>query len=152
MLKSFIPASFVLSAILVAACGGDDGSVRLSKADFIAEADPICHEAVANIRAIAEPTSDEEAKAAFAELKGIIDGMLDDLRDLRPPAEDEDVLEEMYDKMDRLVTIWAPSLDVASADAAAEFERLEAESTQLEADIREIAETYGFESCGLEDE
>jgi hypothetical protein len=154
MLKPLIPVSLVLAAVLVAACGGDDGDggERLSKADFIAQADEICHEAIAATAGIEEPQSEEEGRAAFAELEAIFDGMLDDLRELQPPAEDEDMLEEMYDEIDELVAMGEQLFDPAVAEDAAEFQRWEAEMTQLEAEIKEIAETYGFESCGIEEE
>ncbi len=153
-MKSMVTASLVLAAVLVAACGGggDDGGERLSKADFIAQADTICHEAIADVQAIPEPASEEEAQAAFAELKGILDGMLDDLRGLQPPAADEDTLEEMYDKIDRLVTLSGEALDVAAVGDREEYASIETEATQLEDEIKQIAETYGFESCGIEEE
>lgn len=138
-------------AILMTACGGngDDGGDRLSKADFIGKADPLCRDAVAAVRAIPEPSSQDEAIDAFDDLQGIIDGMLDDLRDLRPPAEDEDTLAEMYDKIDEMVTL---SGELLRSESEEDFRRLDPQITQLEAEVAAIATEYGFESCGLEPE
>lgn len=150
MFRLLIPAAFLATAVLLTACGGDDGGgERLSKADFIAQADAICHDAVVAVQAIPEPSSQEEIDAAFAELDGIFDAMLDDLRGLRPPTEDEDTLDELYGKIDEIVALTGELLKTEDEDT---FRRLDPQITQLEAEVAEIATDYGFVSCGLEEE
>lgn len=149
MFKLCLPAAFVAAAVLLAACGDDAGGERLSKADFIATADPICRDALAAAGRIAEPASREEIDAAFAELDAIFDRMLDDLRGLRPPADDEEAIEEMYGKIDEIVTL---SGELLKAEDEETFQRLEPQITQLESEVVAIATDYGFTACGLEEE
>lgn len=153
MFKLCLPAALITSIVLLAACGGgdrnDNDGERLSKADFIARADAICHDAVVAAQAIPEPSSQGEIDAAFAELDSIFDRMLDDLRGLRPPAEDEAALDEMYGKIDEIVTLSGELLKAEDEDT---YRRLDPQITQLEAEVADIAREYGFASCGLEEE
>jgi len=139
-------AALVATIVLAAACGG--GQQRLSRAEFIAKADPICRTAVEEIRAIPHPTSPQEGVAAQQQFKGAIDGMLANLRRLQPPKDDEPALDEMYATIEQIVSLSDQAL--TAANDRAEFARIETESTQLETDVAASAKAYGFAVCGIE--
>ena len=138
-------AALVATIVLSAACGG--GQQRLSRDGFIGKADPICRASVEQIRAIPHPTSPEEGAAAQDQFRSAIDGMLAGLRRLQPPKDDAATLDEMYAKIERFVSLSDQALTAANDRTA--FERIEAESTQLETDVAASAKVYGFTVCGI---
>lgn len=150
---------------LFAGCGGDDdapiepigtttsngesteGSV--SKADFLAGADPSCAEANAAIANLATTTGDNLELAATQEQQ-ITQGVLENLEALAPPADPDGSLDRYLSALQEQVSILSDREQAAASGDTATYETLGGELAQAKADARLAAEEFGFEDCGQE--
>jgi len=89
-----IAAVLVLAAALAAGCGGGDDSA-LSESEFREQANAICEETLREAEAIEAPASPEGIPDYFDRVVPLVEGGLERLRALRPPAD----LQEDYDWM-----------------------------------------------------
>ena len=139
--------------LIVAACGGDDGSGSgsgepLTKAEFVEAADAICAEADEKNNALPEPETLEEAPDVLRQGLEIFEEQLNDLQALTPP-------EEGRETIDRAVVLLGEVNEMVS-EAADLFEDgdLEGAQAQLEGldvigeELDELAADYGLAACG----
>jgi Flp pilus assembly protein TadD len=148
-MKRRIPTSSFVAvvAVLVAACGGDDGD-RLSKEEFIAKADAICK--AANQRETAAG-----APGAVLEIKqGVLEKMvpnlrkaLADLRELEAPEGDEDKVAKIVSDLEHVHSGRKDQL----AGARANNSRAESEGQKAfidaSTDLGASAGPYGLTYC-----
>jgi hypothetical protein len=136
----------------ISGCGSDDGGGSLTREEWIASADAICAEMIAQEEEIPEPQSVEEMVTASEQVFEITRAGIDDLKDLGAPDGDDGTagqivaaFEDLADAGDAFIEAVAQSgsLDEMSAEAEAAFRDLEA--TQQEA--KELAEGYGLTGC-----
>lgn len=147
----------IASAALLAACGGDDDSApetpvvtptveepeRLSKEEYITQADGICAEVNAALGALTIEATDDSA----GQRADLYEGMMENLRDLGTPT-DSAGLEDFLSAGDDLV---AAERDAEQASADGDDTALaEAESDAAAAGttFASAAGSYGFEECG----
>lgn len=133
------------ACVLLAACGDD----RLSKEDFIAQADEICAAAETRAQELPQPADPSEAETYASGLEDITRGYVGDLRELEAPEEDEAEIDALIGKMEQagLNLAGAIRTQSGSGDPAAGF----SEALRLAEEANEDAEAYGFESCGRSD-
>jgi len=137
--------------LLLAACGGDDGGERLSKSEWIEQADAICAEADEGVDALTEPSTLDEIPEFTESASAISREALADLRALQPPEEDEATVDGMLDLVEQQIELGEQIGEAASDGDQEEVQRLAAEADPLEAEANERARQYGLEDCG-EDE
>jgi hypothetical protein len=144
------PAAVAAAGMLVlAGCGGDgDGGERLSKDEWIEQADAICAQANEDVEALEEPTALDEIAAFTDEASGISREALADLRALRPPEEDQATVDEMLDLVEQQIEIGEQIGEAAADGDQAEVQRLAAEAEPIEAEANEQARAYGLADCG----
>ncbi|MCC6224409.1 MAG: hypothetical protein IT201_13085 [Thermoleophilia bacterium] len=140
-------AALALAGV-AAGCGGGGGGDRLSKEEFIAQADAICKQANADIDALGEPTSLEEIVTLAASAIKIQEESLAELRALKPPEEDEATLNEAYDLVEQQVEVGKKVQAAAEAGDMETIEALIAENEPLDEQADQIALDYGLTECG----
>ena len=126
------------AVVALGACGGGGGE-RLSKADYIKQADAICKAATAATDKVAAPDSEEGLPEYVGEIAKVADKMLKDLRALNGPAADEKTVDAIYDGYDQ-------ALKMITDDPSALMTLTESPFTEVE----KQAQAYGFEECGSE--
>jgi hypothetical protein len=129
--------------LTLAACGG--GS--LSKDGFIEQADNICSEALEAAQEVPQPTDPASAESYANDLEEITRGYISELRDLEPPEEDAETIEDLIDDIEQagLKIVEATRSNTTGGDSAQAY----AEALELAETANESAAAYGFESCGI---
>ena len=131
-------------ALSAASCGQD----RLTKAEYIEQADAICKDLNEETASLQQPQSKEEfeefARHAVRKTKEAVS----ELRDLNPPREDEDLIRRWLEKTEQAVEL-LPEMQEALEEN--DLDRVNELGTQIQAaagEVRRIAEEYGFKRCG----
>lgn len=141
-----------LAAVLLAACG----EKRLSKDELITQADVICKEANDKLEAagkqLGQNPTPEQIQALAEGAIPTINGALTKLRALKPPKDDQQTIDNLWDKGAAIVPPLRQLADAAKAkDEAAvgvAFQKVEAVNTEF----NQLAQSYGFKECGEEAE
>ena len=139
-----IVALACLGLLAATACSDD----RLSKEEFIEQADAVCATVNERTEELGEPTTQESFPEFARKAKEITDEALEDMRALEPPEEDEERIDEMLDAIEKAAS-FLPEIADAVAENDPERMRdigLEVQSAAQKAST--IAEEYGFEECG----
>lgn len=138
-LPGFAVVLFASLALVAAGCGGDDGP---SKDEFIAQADQVCEEGNKSIQAkveqqfgTEEPSQKQITEFVSSTYVPEFQKQVDDLRELEPPADDQDT-------WDGIVEALQKGVDAIEQDP----EQVLSGSPLQEA--AEMAQEYGFKVCG----
>jgi hypothetical protein len=149
---AFAGIGLLLSAIVLASCGGSDGA---SKEDFITEADGICAEfrAIADERTpIFEAAIDRGDFAAAAdEFDGITDEterVIAEIDQLEVPEGDEQTIDEWLELGREQVVVAGEVSDAIRARDAQAINAGVEEGEELSTQADEIADDYGMVDCG----
>jgi hypothetical protein len=150
MSRQLATVATLAAAAALAGCGGGDGEGgdRLSKEDYIRQADALCLEADQRIEALGDPTTAEEAVAFTRDATAIAEEQLARLRALRPPEEDEATLEEAYDLLEQQIEVGRQLGDAIDANDEARAQELIRQGDDLNERANEIADDYGMAECG----
>jgi len=141
-------AALALAGVAAGCGGGDGGGDRLTKAEYIAQADAICKAANEKIDALGEPASLEEVAALATSAIEIQEGSLAELRALKPPEEDEATLNEAYALVEQQVEVGKKVKAAAEAGDLEAIQTLIAENEPLDDQADKIAADYGLTECG----
>ena len=142
----------VLGALTLglAACGGGDD--RLSKEDYQEQGNAICSKYERQIDAVPEPRDNPESVVAYVDkVVPLAEKQVAEMRDLKPPENDQDAHDEMLREAERVVTA-ARRLGTAAENkdqAAAQRALSDGESASENADA--IAKDLGLDACVDED-
>ena len=154
-MRSTVAALAVFAACMLAAgCGNDDGgdgaaeSQRLTKEEYIAQADAICKEANDRIAALPEPQSTDELAVLGQQVLDIGQEELDRLRALQPPAADEATVNGAYDLIEQQLGVAADLVNAAGDGELGQVQELLDQGEQLNDQADQIARDYGLEECG----
>ena len=149
-MRRWIGIAIALAVALAAAgCGaGDGGGDRLTKEEYIAQADAICKQANEEIDALGEPATLEEIVTLAASAIEIQEESLAELRALKPPEEDEATLNEAYDLVEQQVEVGKQVKAAAEAGDMETIQTLIAENDPLDEQADQIALDYGLTECG----
>jgi hypothetical protein len=137
-----------LIAAVLPACGGDGGGERLTREELIARADAICAEASDRLDALGEPETPEQLARLADEAAAIAEEQLGRLRNLRPPAENEDEYAAMLDLTEKQIEATRGISEAAAAGDADAAQARIAEVKRLDDEADRLASAYGFEVCG----
>ena len=135
-------------ALLFSACGSPQQVDRLTKEEFISEADAICRDANAAIEELCYPTTSEELTSYVEGVEKISTKALSSIAELEPPEEDAEEVQNAIGKLQSALNLLN---EYQQADASGnKVESLvalqQANSAALEA--QSFAERYGFQECG----
>lgn len=130
------------------ACGSKEEVQRLTKQEFISEADDICRDANEAIGDLGQPTTSEELTAYVAEVEQISSEALTSIATLEPPEADAEEVQDAIKKLQSALDLLNQYQQAnASGNKVASLVALqEANSAALEA--QSFAQRYGFRECG----
>jgi hypothetical protein len=149
-----VPVTAVGAGVVLSACGGDSSpetlitvptqtTTGLTKTEFIAQADSACAEANAAIEQFAAAGQGVSEADQIAQLR---QGVVDQVRELGPPAEDRATLDQFLTAMRGQVAAGQKiALATERGEDTAEFE---AELDAAKSDAETAASAYGFQECG----
>jgi hypothetical protein len=135
----------VTAAILVAGCGGDD---RLTREEFVSEADAICEEFDQRLDDVPEPESADDVERFADEARPVIEDGLAELRALQPPEELEEQWNELMDKNDEALEVLDDLSQAAASADEARLQEISEEASRQDAETDRIARAIGLENCG----
>jgi hypothetical protein len=169
-LKRVVLAFCALAVVgILAGCGGGgssssserESSGALSKTEFIAQADAVCTESqkeTAPLRKEAEKiegSSNPESPKNLASLAEVLEQAgvnaqkeYAELRELRPPAGDEKVIDSMLGKAEEAAAYSLKAAEALEEDELTEFSGIVGTAAPLNERAKAMAEGYGFKVCG----
>jgi hypothetical protein len=144
-------AALVACAIAAAGCGGgggggSDGS--LTTEEFVAQADAICQRAHAQLQALPDPTSLEQAARLARRGVEIGEAELEQLRGLRPGEEIAAQVDRAYGLLDQQLDLERRLADAAEAGDEAAANEIIAKGDLLEAEAGGLSRRIGLQVCG----
>jgi hypothetical protein len=136
------------AALALVGCGGGGGGDRLSKAEFVSQADAICTEYEAKLNALGTPQNADQL-AEFAEKAVPIarEGR-DELGELRPPEDLQETYDAWLEQGDRAIEIVEDLRDAAEDGDTAEIQRIAQEAEAADSEANRLAGQLGLEACG----
>lgn len=134
-MRTVATATVMSAALVLTACGG--GGARLSKDEYLKQADKICKGATTETDKIAAPASENALPQYIAEVAKVAKKMLKDLRALDGPKADEKKVSAIYDAYEK-------ALDAIVADPNALMTAKDSPFTEA----GKQAQSYGFKECG----
>ena len=148
---------FILFVLLVKSCGGGDeppiatttvgatgtdGTVALSREDYIAQADEICGAANSAVGGL-DPTDPEATRDEFR----ITRDELSQLQSLQGPADDRQ-LERFLAGLEDVVSALRSKAEALDRGDTASADEAQVAIDTAEVDTRELGDRYGFRDCG----
>jgi hypothetical protein len=143
-----------LAVPALAACGGGDSASsggRLTLEEYVAAADAICAEADAEIEALEDPASAQDAADYLPRAKEIAERQLERLRELVPPEEIEARIDEALDLLQQQIDLADELLDAIESEDLDRFQELVDEGEAKNERADEIAREIGLEECGSDE-
>jgi major membrane immunogen (membrane-anchored lipoprotein) len=151
-----IVASVIVASLLVTACSSSDDSGtsgnsggRLTKAQFIADADRICSSANQKTLALKPPSSpDPKALAKFLTQTGrIISDAADQLKALRPPAADQQKIATLVNGLEKSAGYFPALIEAIKTKDTQKVQQIMGQVRQASLEGTQIARSYGFHVC-----
>jgi len=142
-----VPLMGLIAGVILAGCGGGGSSstIALSKSDFVAQGNAICAKGDKETEAAAKKVFSQPPSKATVEkfvtdtVVPNIQGQIDAIGALSPPAGDEDQVQAIVDAAQS-------ALDKAKADPSLLTEQGSGSDPFAEAD--KLADDYGLDACG----
>ena len=134
----------VVIAGLAAGCGG---SGRLSKADYVKQADAICTKYNAKLKALARPTSISALPAYVDKALPLARKGDDELRALEPPKDEEQSAKEWLDQNDSVVGSMERLRDAAKKGDRAGIQTALNEASSANQTANRLARQLGLRVC-----
>jgi hypothetical protein len=151
-MRSCAAVLVALGCAVAAGCGGGGEGERLSKQEYIAQADAICADANEDLDALATPQTNAEAADVTEDAIAISERQLESLRALRPPEADEATLNEAYDLLDQQLALGRELVDALRANDEAKGRELLDQGAGLNDQADAIAQEYGLQVCGADED
>ena len=156
-MKRAICLMCLVAAGLLAGCGGGDDSTpatpiatptvqspaKLSKDQFITQADGFCAEVNAALGSITESST----QSAAGQTADLYQGMLEHIRGLGTPDDDAG-LDEFYSAGDDLVAAEQDADDASQSGDDTALASAESAAATAESSLQSAASAYGFQECG----
>ncbi len=143
-------AGALAAVALAAGCGGGGDGDRLTKEEYIQQADAICADATGQIDGLGEPQSLEDLAAMTKQAVAIAAAQLEKLRALVPPEEIEEQVNRAYDLLEQQNGVADEIVAAAEAGDAEKIQQLVDEAAPLEQEGDDIAANIGLQECGSE--
>lgn len=133
-----------LALFAATACSGQG----LSKEEFIEQADEICREAEEATQDLEPPRTPQALGEFVDEAQRITGELLTDLRELGPPEEGEQAVENLLAKIEEAMDLLPEIKDAAENRDSGRIQELGVELQEASSEANEIARDYGLEACG----
>ena len=141
-------AALGAGALVIAGCGGGGNGDRLSRAEFVSQADAICRRYEARLEALGQPMNVTELRSFADKALPIAKDGRRELEDLEPPEELEDTYDAWLEQGDEAIEIVERLRDAAADGDRAEIGRIAADAQRTDAEANRLAGELGFEECG----
>jgi hypothetical protein len=138
----------VTTATFVAGCGGDD---RLTREEFVSEAEAICEEFDQRVEDVPDAESADDVERYVDELRPVIEDGLGELRALQPPEELEEQWNELMDKNDEALEVLDDLSQAAASADEARLQEISEEASRQDAETDRMARAIGLENCGSDE-
>jgi hypothetical protein len=134
---------------VAAGCGGGDNG-GLSESEFREEANAVCEDTLKEAKEIEAPASPEEIPDYVERLVPLVEGGLERLRALRPPADLQEDYDRMLEETEKAIdSADALTAAVGETDTARLQEALAAGNAANRASDR-LATKLGLDECAAE--
>ena len=127
---------------------GDAPSGPLTKEEFITRADAICEETEHRIQALDPPSTTNDLDNYAQAIGEISDEGIGELRALKPPPEDAEVIRRLIGNIERSVELLPDYAQAAQSQDASRFRQVEAQLQEIADESVLLAREYGFQHCG----
>jgi hypothetical protein len=157
-MKRAICLMTLVGAGLAVGCGGGSDSTptsitptvktpsKLSKADFISQADAYCAEVNAALGSISSSSS-TSSSAAAGQRADLFSGLMQHLRGLGTP-DDQTGLDEFLSAGDAVASAEKSEVDAATSGDTAALTSAESDAASAQSSFASAASAYGFKECG----
>lgn len=139
-----VAATTAATLLLSGGCAGGG----LSKEDYIEQADAICKEADERTQELEQPRTPEALDDFVERARAISIELLDDLRALEPPEDDQDVINRMLARIEDAIDYLPQIQEAARQRDNEELGRLGQELQAAASEANDIAQEYGLKECG----
>jgi Tfp pilus assembly protein PilP len=136
---------FVLAVLVLAAgCGGDD---RLSREEFVSEAEAICEDFDQRVNEVDEPESADDVERYVNEVRPVVEDGLDELRELQPPEEFEERWDVLMARNDDGLEALDDLAQAGANGDEARVQEISEDATRRDEESDRIALELGLEKC-----
>jgi hypothetical protein len=144
LLSGVASAVIVLAAVSAAGCGGDG---RLSQQELAKQANVICTGYHHDLNALSGGASFEGLERFAQRARPILQQGIDDLRELKPPKESEEIYTAWIDQTARDLTILDRTRRAARRHDQAELDKISADVDVLDRLADRMANQLGLTAC-----
>ena len=134
-----------------AAAPAETDGERLTKAEWIEQADALCAQAEDELDALGTPETLADIAALVPRAIEISEEQLGKLKALRPPAADEATLARALDLLEQQIDVLRRLGEAATAGDGAAVGEIATEGSTLNDEADSIAQSYGLEVCGSDE-
>ena len=140
--------TLLFAVVLVAGCGGGGSSgERLTRAQYAAQADAICHKYKQKTDALTQPSSLAELAKVADQVLPILDAARGELRKLRPPQNEEATANAWLDEFDVSIADVKKIRDVAKANDRAAVAAAAQPALRHDKHANDLATQLGMSVC-----
>ena len=140
-------ARIVTALLLVPSLVSCSGEGRLTKEEFVREANAVCDEFDDELADMQPPTSTAGIRDFAERTQQLMTEALQQLRDLRPPPDDDEVVDGMLGNLERVSSLLPDLADAAEGQNLDRIQELNGEFSSEINDFNEAAEAYGLKVC-----
>jgi hypothetical protein len=140
----------VVALAMLAGCGGDDngGGERLSRAQFVAQADAICRRYEARLDALGQPMNVAELRSFADKALPIAREGREELGELNPPEDLEETYDDWLEHGDHAIEIVERLRDAAEDGDQAEIQEIARDAEETDRESNRLASELRFKQCG----
>jgi hypothetical protein len=146
-------ACCLVAAALLAGCGGSggDGDEGLTRAEWIAKADTLCKQSLAEVNAIPEPKTEEDFDEYLTDVLATARRFDPEFAALEPPEGDEETVRKLVSLNEEKTRLFEELVAAVRAQDAAKVQRIVNEGTAKTNEFAAAARAYGSEECAKTD-
>lgn len=152
-LAALATTGLALVVVGATACGGGGGGGEsLARAEWASRANAICADYLVQAREInlSGATSIEQIRSRFEEFFPVLEHAINGVKDLRPAADIEQMVNEFNSKSAETLRIARESRDALRAGDAARVQKLSAENESIDKETDAIAQELGASTCAAD--
>jgi hypothetical protein len=139
-------ASLLVLALVVAGCGGGGGK-RLSRSEYASKADVICRKANEQTKSLKQPSNLAELAKGFDKALPIFEHAIANLRKLKPPKSEQATVDRWLAKSDALKRDLEQIRDRAKAKDLKGVQSLFENATRDQQSGNQLAGRLGMKVC-----
>ena len=138
-------ATAAVAVLALAACGGDE---RLTRAEYVRQADAICAKYERRLEALGEPRALRDVPAFIERGVPLAKRELAELEELRPPEGDDPEVERLLAQVEETIAELERLGEAAAARDRAAAEAAAVRVEEAGAEAAKLARSYGLDECG----